>query len=145
MRTEEQIRQEIKDFKGRQECPAIRARGDIHETRMQVLYWVLDESWDREKEGEEFINQMRHKGGRKMTGIVTDHIEVLRIKESIREGQLTLKTGMFNGRKLSKDEMWQVRKSVENSNRKIGESIMPEKGYIIEDVTPEGYEPAEQI
>jgi len=80
-----------------------------------------------------------------MTGKITDHIEVLRIKESIREGQLTLKTGMFNGRKLSKDEMWQVRKSVENARKKISESIMPEKGYTIEDVTPAGYAPAEQI
>ena len=78
-----------------------------------------------------------------MRGIITDYTEVLRIKESIREGQLTLKTGMFNGRKLSIDEMWQVRKSVENAEKKIGESIMPEKGYTIEDVTPEGYAPAE--
>ncbi len=59
--------------------------------------------------------------------IITDPVEVQKIKDSIAEGQLILKAGTSHGRKLSKDELLSVRKSVENSLAKIGESRIPAK------------------
>ena len=75
-----------------------------------------------------------------------DRVDVQRVKNSIAEGQNLLRAGIdVLGRPLTPEKRFMIRKSVENAKKKIGESIMPEKGYTIEDVTPEGYAPAEQI
>ncbi len=52
--------------------------------------------------------------------IVTDPVEVNRIKNSILEGENILKAGKFNGRKLSKGELFSVQRAVNNSKAKIG-------------------------
>ena len=85
--------------------------------------------------------------------IITDQSRVQEIKNSIMENELTLKTGKFNGRKLSPEELMAVQRTVDSEKRKIG--IVPSlpahlqkladkmKGYSIEDVTPAGYGPTE--
>lgn len=57
--------------------------------------------------------------------IITDPVEVARITESIKEGELILKTGKFNDKKLSADKLNAVRKSVENAKNKIGLTEAP--------------------
>lgn len=52
--------------------------------------------------------------------IVTDPVEVNRIKSSILEGENILKAGKFNGRKLSEGELFSVQRAVNNSKAKIG-------------------------
>ena len=88
------------------------------------------------------------------TGIVTDPTRVQEIRNSIAEGRLTLRTGKFNGRKLSTEELLNVRKQVERDLAKIGESrflgrkgneFAPRSGFTITDVTPEGYGPSPTV
>jgi len=79
-----------------------------------------------------------------LKGIITDPAQVQEIRTSIAEGQNILRSGTFNGRKLSTEELIPVRKSVENSLAKIGESRFKKPtGYSIQDVTPEGYGPTQ--
>lgn len=63
------------------------------------------------------------------------------IRNSITEGQNILRAGMFNGRKLTTPELWSVRRSVESSLHKLGESRIHGKtvNFTIKDVTPAGY------
>jgi len=82
---------------------------------------------------------------------ITDKAQVQEIKNSIAEGKSILKSGKsVTGRKMSIAELDAVRRSVENSKEKIGLKKLPphlqkladkQKGFIIEDVTPEGYGP----
>jgi hypothetical protein len=62
-----------------------------------------------------------------------------KIKNSMIEGQNILRAGMFNGRKLSKSELWCVRLSVENAMAKLGISRLQNKTFTITNVTPAGY------
>lgn len=73
---------------------------------------------------------------------ITDAARVQEIRNSIEEGTLILRTGMFHGRKLSTDQLHAVRTSVTNAERKIGECLLPANTYTIEDVTPAGYGPS---
>ena len=84
-----------------------------------------------------------------------DPSRVQEIKNSIAEGELIIKTGMINGRKLSIDEIQAVQKSVDNAKKRIGLNTPPvlpphlqsiadkQKGFSIEDVTPKGFGPDE--
>jgi hypothetical protein len=51
---------------------------------------------------------------------IKDEAEIQRIKNSIDEGELILKTGKIHGRKLSPEELKTVQKSVDNAKAKIG-------------------------
>lgn len=74
---------------------------------------------------------------------VTDPAQIQEIRNSIEEGQLTLRTGEFNGRVLNKEELLAVRRSVENDLKKIGESRLSNvPKYEVEDVTPAGFGPS---
>lgn len=93
--------------------------------------------------------QLESQGKEPAPGVITDAAQVQEIRNSIAEGQLTLRTGEFNGRKLSPEEMLQVRRQVENDLAKIGESklagktttMRPAPEAEITDVTPGGYGP----
>ena len=52
--------------------------------------------------------------------IITDPSRIQKIKESIKEGELILKTGKIHGRKMSQDELDTVRKQVNREKKKIG-------------------------
>lgn len=52
--------------------------------------------------------------------IITDPARVQEIKESITEGELILKVGKSNNRKLSAEELIMVQRSVDNAKQKIG-------------------------
>lgn len=68
------------------------------------------------------INKTLQKMGVAEKGkIVTDPADKQKIMNSIKEGELTLRTGKFNGRKLGKEELEAVKKSVENAKAKIGQ------------------------
>lgn len=54
--------------------------------------------------------------------IITDPARVHEVKNSISEGELILKSGKINGRKMSADELGMVRRSVDSSKAKIGEN-----------------------
>jgi len=79
---------------------------------------------------------------------ITDPAEIQKKRNSIAEGQLILRTGKLNGRKLSPEEMLRVRKQVERDADSIGEGrfaahLRKEEafGFSIKDVTPAGYGP----
>jgi hypothetical protein len=115
------------------------------------------------KQGDELENafdpdQFRDENGMwAYTGpIETDKSKVQEKRNSIAEGMLTLRTGSFNGRKLSIPELFEVRMQVERDKSKIGESRMFNKPiakvsskqtsvpkFTITDVTPKGYGPGE--
>lgn len=75
--------------------------------------------------------------------VITDPIEVQKIRNSIAEARLTLRSGTFNGRKISAQEALNIRRSIESSLIKIGESLIQNKtvspNFTITDVTPKGY------
>jgi hypothetical protein len=64
--------------------------------------------------------------------IVTDKADVQKIKNSIQEGELILRAGRSYGRKLSAAELESIRKSVNNSRKKIGlgETQYASGGYM---------------
>lgn len=78
---------------------------------------------------------------------VTDVAQVQEIENSIAEGQLILRSGKSNGKSLTTEQLWAVRKQVERDLAKIGKSRLAGKSRIgvgsstITDVTPEGYGP----
>src|SRR5690242_3662675 len=82
---------------------------------------------------------------------VTDPAKITEIRDSINEGRLILRTGMHHGRKLSPAQMWAVRRAVENSAFRIGESDLyfhdgelykaVPAAFESNDVTPAGYGP----
>ncbi len=47
-------------------------------------------------------------------------LEIQRIQSSIAEGELILSTGKLHGRKMSKEELMAVKRSVDNAKYKIG-------------------------
>lgn len=55
--------------------------------------------------------------------VVTDQADIQRIQNSIVEGESILKSGSFNGRKFSPEELQGVQKSVDNAKAKIGQEI----------------------
>jgi hypothetical protein len=54
-----------------------------------------------------------------------DSSEISQLKDSINEGILILKTGKFNGRKLSELELEQIRRSVRSSKNKLQSKLFP--------------------
>lgn len=52
--------------------------------------------------------------------VIKDPAEVQKIKNDIQEGELILRTGKFNGKKYTKDQLDKVRKSVNRSRQIIG-------------------------
>jgi len=68
----------------------------------------------------------------------TDCARRQEISNSIDEGRLTLRTGSFNGRKLSTDELLAVRRNVQSGLAKIGSKM----SMTMTDVTPEGFGPS---
>gem|GEM_PF-559189 len=79
---------------------------------------------------------------------ITDPAEIQKKRNSIAEGQLILRTGKLNGRKLSPEELLRVRKQVERDADSIGEGRFAAHlrkeaafGFSIKDVTPAGYGP----
>jgi hypothetical protein len=56
------------------------------------------------------------------TPIETDPVRIQEIKNSIQEGNLILRTGKFNGKKLSPEKLASVQKSVTSSLAKLGET-----------------------
>lgn len=74
-----------------------------------------------------------------------DPASIQEIRNSIREAQLTLRTGRFNGRRLSTPELLTIRRQIERDLARIGESWLAGKqtqgGVVIRDVTPAGYGP----
>jgi hypothetical protein len=84
-------------------------------------------------------------GVKPQTGIITDKAAVQEIKNSIADGQNILRAGTFNGKKLTTDELFNVRKSVESDLAKIGESKLTKPSYQVQDVTPAGYGPGTKV
>jgi len=56
------------------------------------------------------------------TEIETDPVRIQEIKNSIQEGNLILRTGKFNGKKLSPEKLASVQRSVTSSLAKLGET-----------------------
>jgi len=75
----------------------------------------------------------------------TDPVRLQQINNSLAEGQLILRTGLFNGRKLSPAELIGVRKAVESDLAKLAQSKPADKTVdaVITDVTPPGFGPTE--
>ena len=73
---------------------------------------------------QQVINERVAKAEASKNARMTDKAQIQEVRNSIEEGQLTLRTGKFNGRQLSPDELSSVRKSVESDLVKIGESRM---------------------
>lgn len=75
-----------------------------------------------------------------MGDIVTDPHDVQEIRNSIAMGINLLRSGKDSvGKPLSTDRRFSIRRSILNSQAKIGEDIKINPTYTIEDVTPEGY------
>ena len=75
--------------------------------------------------------------------IETDCARRQQIANSIDEGRLTLRTGQFNGRKLSTDELLAVRRNVQSDLAKLGDKLAGKiVSMIMTDVTPEGFGPS---
>jgi len=70
------------------------------------------------------------------TEIETDPARIQKIKNSIQEGNLTLRTGKFNGKKLSPEKLASVQRSVTSSLAKLGVTTA-------EQATPTPIAPAE--
>jgi hypothetical protein len=92
-----------------------------------------------DKDTETYFNYLESKTKKYAKGkmadggeIVTDAADVQKIKNSIQEGELILRAGKSYGRKLSAAELESVRKSVNNSRKKIGlgETQYASGGYM---------------
>ena len=73
--------------------------------------------------------------------IITDPARVQEVKNSITEGELILKSGTINGRKMSAEELENIKRSVDNAKTKIGitkkPSIVPTEIKAEEKVNPD--------
>ena len=65
--------------------------------------------------------------GKPKTKVETDRANQQKIKNSVAEGELTLRTGSFNGKKLGPEQLEAVRRSVNNSRAKLGQEPIPAK------------------
>jgi hypothetical protein len=106
----------------------------------EIEAWVLSKSERAETDLSDITHYLdglkMEKGGYMAKGgeIVTDAADVQKIKNSIQEGELILRAGKSYGRKLSAAELESVRKSVNNSRKKIGlgETQYASGGYMAE-------------
>lgn len=60
------------------------------------------------------------KAAQKPTGQITDAQEIQKVKNSISEGELILRSGKFNGKKKTTDELYSIAKSVDKERNSIG-------------------------
>jgi len=82
--------------------------------------------FNQKKEDKNQINAF----GEDKPKVITDPARVQQIENSIAEGELILRTGKFNGRKFSEDELEAVRKQVAKDKAKIGNK--PNKGELFQ-------------
>lgn len=55
--------------------------------------------------------------------IETDQAEIQKLRNSLAEGELILRTGKINGRKMGSDELAAVKNSVDKTKKRLGEKI----------------------
>ncbi len=70
---------------------------------------------------------------------VTDPVRIQAIKDSLAEGRMILRTGMFNGQVQTPEYLCMVRRTVESDFRKLGFSEQAISALINSDLSYDPY------
>jgi len=106
--------------------PVARAKGEFKITKKIPKEYIVFE-----KELGEYKPKIENKVELKKT--TDDASTIQELKNSVLEGKNILRSGTFNGRKLSKDELDSVVRSVENAQAKIG--VQSKEGYKVQELS----------